>query len=117
MFLEKLVGSAAAERVLLYIFNYDEGYAAGIAQTFGLSHSQVQKQLDKFEQDGILVQQPKGRTRIYTWNPRWPLRRPLQDLLKEALFLLPEDIKAQYFHERRRPRRKGKRYELVRHDD
>lgn len=112
MFLEKLFGSATAERVLLYMGSYDEGYAAAIARTFGLSASQVQKQLDKFEQDGILVQQPKGRARIYTWNPRWPLRRQLQALLSDALMLMPEDTKAKFFRERRRPRLKGKRYEL-----
>lgn len=117
MLLEKLFGSAAAERVLLYIANYGEGYSAAIARTFGLSASQVQKQLDKFEQDGILVQQPKGRTRIYTWNPRWPLSRQLQALLSDALILMPENTQAKYFRERRRPRLKGKRHAFVERDD
>ncbi len=117
MLIEPLVGSAAAERVLLYLANYGDGYAAGIARTFGLSASQVQKQLDKLEQGGILVQQPKGRTRVYTWNPRWPLREPLLELLEAALAMTPEDAQKQYFRDRRRPRLKGKRYELVNPED
>lgn len=108
MLIESLVGSAAAERVLLYLANYDEGYAASIARTFGLSGGQVQKQLDKFEQGGLLLHQPKGRTRLYTWNPRWPLQNELAELLEATLALLPNDFKTQYFRQRRRPRLKGK---------
>lgn len=113
MILDKLFGSAAAERVLLYIANYGDGYAAGIARTFGMSSSQVQKQLDKFEQSGILVQRAQGRMRLYTWNPRWPLRPELEALLESALSKVTVDEEEQFFLERRRPRIKGKKYELV----
>ena len=85
--LEPLVGNGTGARVLLYIQNYGDGYAAGIARTFGLSKSQVMKQLDRFERGGILVQRPYGRTRVYQFNPRYALRKELQALLERALAL------------------------------
>ena len=46
--LETLTGGQAAARVLLYIENYGEGYANGIAKTYQMPVSEVQKQLKKF---------------------------------------------------------------------
>lgn len=39
----------------MYIESYGKGYATKIAQTFGMSLSQVQNQLRKFEELGLLV--------------------------------------------------------------
>jgi len=36
MVLETLFGGTTAARVLMYLHNYEEGYASGIAKTFGL---------------------------------------------------------------------------------
>ena len=47
--LESIVGSATAEKVLLYLQNYEQAHGRGIAATFGLAQSQVQKQLRKLE--------------------------------------------------------------------
>jgi hypothetical protein len=49
-----------------------------------------------------------GRTRLYTWNPRYPFRRELRALLRKALDQLPASERKRYFTERRRPRRVGK---------
>jgi DNA-binding transcriptional ArsR family regulator len=111
--LQPLVGNLTAARVLTYIANYGEGYAAGIGGTFGISASQVQKQLDRLEQGGILVQRLQGRTRVYTWNPRWPLYRELLALLQKCLMLTPERETQTYFRQRTRPRLKGKSYETL----
>lgn len=106
--LEAIVGSAAAERVLLYLQNYDEAYGREIAATFGLAQSQVQKQLRKLESGGVLVSRLAGRARIYTWNPRNPLVPPLRALFQSALSALPHNEQQKYFRSRRRPRRSGK---------
>jgi DNA-binding transcriptional ArsR family regulator len=87
--LDAIVGSAAAERVLLFVQNYGEAYGREIAATFGLAPSQVQKQLRKLEAGGILVSREIGRTRVFSWNPRNPLVTPLQALLQAALDSLP----------------------------
>jgi len=114
--IEPLVGNSTGAKVLLYLANYGDGYASGIARTFALSVSQVLKQLERFEQGGILVQRPLGRTRLYTWNPRWPLRQELQAMLQKALTRSSEYETQAFFRERRRPRLKGKPYELISQD-
>jgi hypothetical protein len=107
--LEGLFGNATAEKVLLYLERYGEGYATAIARTFDdLTLSMTQGQLERFERAGALVSDAKGRTRIYTWNPRYPFLNELRALLAKALSLLPEEERKRHFTERRRPRRKGK---------
>lgn len=61
--IEALLGNSTAEKVLLYIANYGEGYISGIAETFKISKSQVRKQLLRFENGGILVARDKERQR------------------------------------------------------
>lgn len=68
----------------------------------------AQRQLDRFERAGALVSPLKGRTRLYTWNPRYPFRSELRALLAKALELLPREERKRDFAERRRPRRAGK---------
>ena len=106
--LEAVLGSVAAERTLLYLQNYGEGYALAIAETFGMSASQVGKQLTKLENGGFLVSRPVGRARVYTWNERNPLVKDLRRLLQATLEVLPENQTRMYYRQRRRPRRKTK---------
>lgn len=106
--LESLVGNKTAERVLLFLQAYGEGYAQQIADRFGISLSAVQRQLTRLERGGIVVSQLKGRTRLYVFNPRWPFRSELQSLLKKALSYLPDSELEPYYRSRTRPRRKGK---------
>ncbi len=88
--LEGIFGNASAEKVLLYLEQYGEGYATAIARTFDdLSLHMAQRQLDRFERAGALVSTLKGRTRLYTWNPRYPFGPELRSLLAKALDLLP----------------------------
>jgi hypothetical protein len=106
--LETLFGGATAEKVLLYLASYGEGYAKEIADRFSIPFSMVQKQLMKFEAAGLLASQLKGRTRVYAWNPRFPLKAEALALLQRALEFIPEDEQRRYFQARRRPRRAGK---------
>ena len=53
--LEGIFGNASAEKVLLYLEQYEEGYATAIARTFdGLSLNMAQRQLDVVKQHGGL---------------------------------------------------------------
>jgi DNA-binding transcriptional ArsR family regulator len=106
--LEILFGSQTARKVLLFLANYGEGYAQEIADLYEIPINMVQNQLKKFEQSGLLVSLNKGKTRIYTWNPRWPLRQELLQLLKKALSFLPSTEIKKYYRLRKRPRRTGK---------
>jgi DNA-binding transcriptional ArsR family regulator len=107
--LEGIFGNATAEKVLLYLEQYEEGYSQGIANTFErVALSQVQRQLERLEAAGLLVSQLKGRTRLFTWNPRYPFLEEIRALLRKALRSLPEEERKRYFTARRRPRRTGK---------
>lgn len=106
--LESLLGNQTVEKVLLYVVNYGEGHTSGIAETFKLSKSQVQKQLIRLESGGILVGRNVGNLRMFQMNPRYPLKKEVEALLEKTLLLLPESETEKYFRQRRRPRRTGK---------
>jgi DNA-binding transcriptional ArsR family regulator len=106
--LEPVLGSRAAERTLLFLQRYDEAYPRQVALAFGMPISQVQKQLSKLEEGGVLVSRLVGRTRVYGWNPRSVFVEPLRGLLQVALENLPPEQVAPFTDGRRRPRRPGK---------
>ena len=106
--LEPLLGSKGSETVMIFIAARGEGYATEISRFFGLDLSTVQNQLDKLELGGILSSQTKGRTRIYTFNPRYPFLKELRQLLQKALSYYPEKEQERLAMVRRRPRRRGK---------
>lgn len=106
--LKELFGGKTSEQVLLYLENYEEGYGKAIADTYDIALSPVQKQLQKFEESGLLVSRLVGKSRVYSWNPRSPFVEPVRTLLAKRLKLTPiEEIKS-YYRQRRRPRKKGK---------
>ena len=68
----------------------------------------IQTQLEKFEYGGLLMSNKVGRTRVYEFNPRYPLLREFLQLLKRALEFLPAEEQQRLLVTRERPRRKGK---------
>jgi hypothetical protein len=107
--LETLFGSKTAENVLMYLFVYQEGYPTEISRVFSLPLSMVQKQLQKFEEGGILASRLRGKVRIYQWNPRYPFRDEVERLLAKNFEYLPETVKDRFFRLRTRPRRSDKK--------
>lgn len=106
--LEPILGSANSERVLIFLLVREEGYAQEIARFFETSLTPIQKQLEKFEIGGVLVSQTAGRTRLYSFNPRYPFLDELQALLDKALTFYPEELREALVMNRRRPRRAEK---------
>jgi len=106
--LEPLLGSKNAERVLVYILTRNEGYGREIARFFDSDADSIQKQLVKFELGGIFVSNTLGRTRLYSFNPRYPFLKELKTLLKKAIRFYPMKDREKLLMNRRRPRRSGK---------
>lgn len=106
--LAPLLGSKGSERVLIFLAARGEGYAREISQFFGMDISTVQNQLDKLELGGILVSATKGRTRMYTFNPRYTFVKELKRILDKALSFYSEDEREKLLMNRRKPRRRGK---------
>ena len=88
--LEPILGSVSSERVLVFILARDEGYAREIARFFETDLDPIQKQLEKFELGGVMVSRTAGRTRLYTFNPRYPFLKELWSLLENDLSVYPE---------------------------
>jgi hypothetical protein len=103
-----LLGSKGSEYVLIFVLARGEGYPREISRFFELDLSTVQNQIDKLELGGILSGVAKGRTRIYTFNPRYPFLRELRALLEKALSFYPDAERERLVMHRRRPRRRGK---------
>jgi len=106
--LEPVLGSKGRERVLVFLRARGEGYAREIARFYDTDLVQVQKQLDRLEFGGVLTGRAVGRTRLYTFNPRYPFLDELAALLDKALQFYSEDERDALVMNRRRPRRRGK---------
>lgn len=103
-----ILGSLSCERVLIYLAARDEGYAREIATFFDVSLAPLQKQLDKLELGGVVVSRSVGRTRLYSFNPRYALLDELKAFLVKAVTFYDQELQSRLLHNRRRPRRRGK---------
>ena len=101
--LQPLLGSVSSERVLMFLFARTEGYAREIARFFATDLDPIQKQLEKLELGGVLVSRTAGRTRLYTFNPRYPFLKELQSLLERGLSFYPPELRETLVMVRRRP--------------
>lgn len=103
-----LFGSESAYQVLMYLENYENGYASQIAKTYGTSLNQIQNQLNKFEELDLLVSRKEGTARVFYFK-RSPVTDALRVFLSSMLEHLPKNTVQKYYRDRRRPRRHGKR--------
>lgn len=108
LMLETLLGSINAERTLIFLLCRDEGYAREIARFYNTYLSPIQNQLNKLEENGVLISKLSGRTRNYSFNPRYPFLQELRNLLDKAFSFYPEELKSTLLYNRRRPRRRNK---------
>ena len=106
--LEGLFGNKTAEKVLIHIFHQGESHASAIANDFNLALNPIIGQLNRFEEAGVLSSKLVGRARIYSFNPKSPYTRPVQDIIKIAYESISLKDREKLFSTRRRPRRKGK---------
>lgn len=106
--LEPLLGTTSKERVLIYLYARERGYAREIAEAFATSVTPIQNQLEALEAAGVIWCEPLGRTRVYALNPRYPFVEELKALLERALAFYPPEEQEWLRDNRRRPRRSGK---------
>lgn len=106
--LEALLGSVNKERVLFFVYARSEGYAREIARFFATDLTPVQRQLETLEKGGILASRLAGRTRLYTFDPRYPLLGELTAFLAKAISFYPQEEQDRLLLARQRPRRGGK---------
>lgn len=106
--LDVILGSKTAELVFLHLYHYSESYPTAVAKDMKLSLGQVQRQFERFENAGLLISKLMGRTRVYMFNGKSPWANKIKELVAILYDSIPLEEKEKLFHERRRPRRKGK---------
>jgi hypothetical protein len=106
--LAPILGSGSSEKVLVFLFAREQGYAREIARFFATDLAPIQRQLEKLEHGGVLVSQSVGKTRVFSFNPRYPMLEELRALLEKTLQFYPDDLREELTMNRRRPRRRGK---------
>lgn len=79
--LEALFGNKSAEKVMLALFEFEELHASAIAQINSTALDPIKKQLEKFEDAGILQTRTVGRSKLYKFNHKHPLYEPLMEML------------------------------------
>jgi len=106
--LEGLFGNPVIEKIFFMILVYGETYALGLAKAFDEPVNKFQQQLRRLEGSGIIVSRLVGRTRVYTFNPRYAFLKELKELISRAYEFVPETEKERFYTKRTRPRRAGK---------
>ncbi|MCK5794373.1 MAG: hypothetical protein KAH12_06690 [Anaerolineales bacterium] len=106
--LEGLFGTANKEKILLYIYVREGGYPREVARYYGIDLRTIQNQFEKLELGSVLYSRMIGRTRLYTFNPRFVFLEELKQMLGKALTFYPDEEQERLLMTRRRPRRKGK---------
>ena len=108
--LEAIFGNQNIEKALYYLFINEKTYASELSLRFSSALSPWQKALERLEEGGILVSTLVGKTRLFTFNPRYFFLSELKSLLAKAYKTLPTKIKEKYYEPkiRKRPRKKGK---------
>lgn len=106
--LEAVVGTESAERTLMFLSVRERGYAAEIARMFETDITSIKNQLERMERDGLLIHERVGRTKVYSFNPRFAFLGEVQAMVSKAVSFLPKKLRDDLELDRRRPRRTGK---------
>jgi predicted transcriptional regulator len=106
--LEAVLGTRSAERVLLFLAARETGYASEIARAFETDITPIKNQLERMERESLLISKQIGRTRLYSFNPRYAFKNEVRALMERAIELLPDKIRNDLTMNRRRPRKKNK---------
>jgi predicted transcriptional regulator len=106
--LKPIIGSEKSENVLIFLLAREEGNSTEIARFYNTEIFGIQTQMAKLEIGAVIVSKKIGRTRVYSFNPRYAFLKELKSLLQKALSFYPNELQEELLMNRRRPRRAGK---------
>lgn len=95
--LEALCGSKNVQKILIFLFVNSKCYGSQLSRSFKTSLTPIQKALNRLESGGLIISFFEGKTRVYQFNPAYPLLSELELLLKKAYTLLPAHLKKDYY--------------------
>lgn len=95
--LEALCGNKNVQRILIFLFVNGKCYGTQLHRSLGTPLTPLQKALSRLEKGGLITSYYEGKTRLYHFNPSYPLMSELEQLLKKAYTLLPAHYKKDYY--------------------
>jgi len=95
--LEVLCGNKTVQKILIFLFVNHKCYGTQLHHALNTPLTPVQKSLARLEKGGLLSSYYEGKTRLYHFNPAYPLMEELEMLLKKAYTLLPPQEKKNYY--------------------
>lgn len=95
--LSMLLGSKNVEKILLFLLINEKCYGMQLHRLLSTPLTPIQKGLSKLEKAGVIQSLYEGKTRYYRFNPVYPLKKELENLLRKAYELLPVQEKRGYY--------------------
>jgi hypothetical protein len=95
--LEVLCGNKNVQRILIFIFVNGKCYGTQLHRALSTPLTPIQKALTRLEKGGLITSYYEGKTRLYHFNPSYPLINEVEQLLKKAYTLLPANKKKEYY--------------------
>lgn len=95
--LEALCGNKNVQRILIFLFVNGKCYGTQLHRSFQTPLTPIQKALNRLEKGGIVTSYYEGKTRLYRFDPAYPLLEELEQLIKKAYTLLPAHSKKDYY--------------------
>jgi hypothetical protein len=94
--LDPLFGNKNVQRILLFLFVNGSCYGSQLQRLLNAPLTPVQKALLRLEKGGIIQSQIEGKTKLYRFNPRYPVLQELESLLRKTYTLLSPQEKKHY---------------------
>lgn len=95
--LEALCGNKNVQRILLFLFVNGKCYGTQLQRILKAPLTPLQNGLMRLERGGIIMSYFEGKTKLYQFNPAYPMLPELESLLKKAFTLLAPHEKKQYY--------------------
>ncbi len=95
--LSTLMGSKNIERILFFLLVNEKCYGMQLHRLLNTPLTPIQKGFSKLEKAGVIQSLYEGKTRYYRFNPVYPLKKELENLLRKAYELLPVQEKRGYY--------------------
>ena len=95
--LEVLCGNKNVQRILIFLFVNGKCSGTQLHRSLKTPLTPLQKALTRLEKGSLITSYYEGKTRLYQFNPAYPLLNELEQLLKKAYTLLPAQAKKDYY--------------------
>ncbi|MCE5316433.1 MAG: winged helix-turn-helix domain-containing protein [Parachlamydia sp.] len=92
-----LCGNKSVEKILIFLLVNGKCYGTQLHRSLKTPLTPIQKALLRLEKGGIILSFFEGKTRVFQFNPAYPLLTELEQLLKKAYTLLPPQEKREYY--------------------